>query len=107
MPNYINNFKSHKIPGVAKNVCCCEQKIAYNFLFSWAWNSYETKSKILSLIQNDLIREKDGKFKKYDIDLIYHYVLQSYDRYITGHDHIFTSYEALAAVIYSDIYKAA
>lgn len=102
----LENFKPHKIPGTPKNICCCEQKIAYNFLFSYVDGSSRSKETNLSLIQNHLSREQSGSLKKYDIDLIYHYILQSYDRYLTGKNHIFTSYEGLAAVIYSDVFKA-
>lgn len=28
-------MKTHKIRGVEKSVCCCEQKIAYNLAFSY------------------------------------------------------------------------
>lgn len=28
-------MKYHKIKGIEKNVCTCEQKIAYNLAFSW------------------------------------------------------------------------
>lgn len=104
---YLNNFKPHKIRGIDKNICCCEQVIAYNFLFSYADGSNRSKERNLSLIQDNLSREKSGSMKKYDIDLIYHYILQSYDRYTTGNAHIFSNYEALAAVIYSDVFKAA
>lgn len=105
--SYLDNFKAHKVPGIAKNICCAEQVIAYNFLFSYAHIGGREKNINLSLIQNELTREQSGKFKKFDIDLIYHFILQSYDRYINGRTHIFSNYEALAAVVYSDIFKAA
>ena len=37
-------IKYHKIPKVEKSVCTAEQKIAYNYAFSW----YEIGKKILS-----------------------------------------------------------
>ena len=100
---YIDNFKAHKIPGILKNVCNAEQKIAYNFLFA----RHDTpKNKALSMIQDTLNREQYTTFKKYDIDLIYHYVLQSFDRYhnynSTG---ILWSFEEIGKVIYSDVYQ--
>lgn len=103
-------FRSHKIPGIAKSICNAEQVIAYNFLFQWTLNDHE-KNYALSCIQNALIREQETRFKKYDIDLIYHYVLQSYDRYNADRSpynnmtKVFSSYEELAKVIYSDYFK--
>ena len=97
-------FKAHTIPGIKKAVCNAEQKIAYNFLFA----RHDTpKNKALSMIQDTLSREQYTTFKKYDIDLIYHYVLQSFDRYhnynSTG---ILWSFEEIGEVIYSDVYQA-
>lgn len=28
-------MKLHKIPGIDKNICACEQKVAYNYAFMW------------------------------------------------------------------------
>ena len=103
----MKNFKPHKIPGVEKSVCCAEQKIADNLLFMWAKGSTgNEKTYSLSCIQNQLAREKDTTFKRFDIDLVYHYILQSWDRYRNAECYIFTSYEDLASVIYSDCFKA-
>lgn len=43
------NFKSHKLPGIDKGVCCAEQVIAYNYLFSWTLNDHD-KNKALDHI---------------------------------------------------------
>lgn len=99
--SYIDNFKPHAIPSIKKTVCNAEQKIAYNFLFA----RHDTpKNKALDTIQKSLAAGKETNFKKYDIDLIYHYILQSYDRYMkynsTG---ILWNYEEIGSVIYSDI----
>lgn len=98
---YIDNFKSHKIPGILKNVCNAEQKIAYNFLFA----RHETpKHKALDMIQRQLSEEQYTTFKKYDIDLIYHYILQSYERYMQHNNTgILWSYEEIGSVIFSDV----
>lgn len=100
MKNYINNFKPHKIPGIEKSVCNAEQKIAYNFLFA----RHDTpKYKALDMIQKALAAGKETNFKKYDIDLIYHYVLQSYERYMTHNKTgILWSYSEIGNVINSD-----
>ena len=87
----------HKIRNIDINICNCEQKIAYNYLFA---NCDIPKDKALNIIQFSLARTP-GIYKKYDIDLIYHYVLSSFDRYINyNHSHILTSYEEIGKVIY-------
>ena len=101
---YYEAFKAHAIPGIKKAVCNAEQKIAYNFMFSYR---DITKSKALDCIQNTLIREQQTTFKKYDIDLIYHYILQSYERYIKHNKSgILTSFEEIGNIIFSDVFKA-
>ena len=91
------NFKPHKIPNVDVNICNCEQKIAYNYLFA---NCDIPKEKALDIIQNRLSRNEKVK-NKYDIDLIYHYVLSSFDRYMKyNNSHILTSYAEIGSVIY-------
>lgn len=100
-------FTPHKILGIAKSVCCAEQKIADNLLFMWAKGSTgDNKTYSLSCIQRQLADGKETTFKKFDIDLIYHYILQSWDRYRNAECYIFTSYEDLAKIIYSDCFKA-
>lgn len=96
-------FKSHKIRKIDKSICNCEQKIAYNYLVTY-YDSMN-KNKFLDFTQNSLAREKNNSMKKYDIDLIYHYILQSYDRYIANKYHILASYEEIGSVIYSDYFK--
>ena len=34
-------MKTHKIKGINIEVCNAEQKIAYNFLFSWTLNKHD------------------------------------------------------------------
>ena len=110
------NFKPHKIPSVNISICCKEQKIAYNYLFSWAIN-FRTKDYVLSCIQAELASKAAGTYEKdykplytwtpggVDYDLVYHYILQSFDRYTAKSPKIFTSYAEIASVIYSDVFK--
>lgn len=112
------NFKAHKIPNIDISVCCKEQVIAYNYLFNWSINE-RNKNYTLNCIQKELASKAAGTynelykpFKKWtpggvDYDLVYHYILQSYDRYIKTKRRILSSYEELASVIYSDFYKIA
>ena len=101
--DYTKRFKSHKIRNVDLSVCNCEQKIAYNYLFSWTINERD-KTYILSCIQSDLSRRSD--MDKYDKDLIYHYILQNFSRYIEAGRPIFGDFESLGKFIKSDFYKA-
>jgi len=95
-------FKSHKINGIDKNICNAEQKIAYNYLFAYAKTA--TKNKALDIIQKSLAAGQSVDPKKYDIDLIYHYVLQSIDRYQNyNNSGILTSYAEIGKVIFSEI----
>lgn len=89
-------FTPHKIRNIDKSICNCEQKIAYNYLSSY----YDmTKSDFLDFCQKSLARQKENQMKKYDIDLIYHYLLNSYNKYITAGHPILTSYEAIGEII--------
>lgn len=86
-------MKKHKIRNVDIEVCCCEQKIAYNFLFAWGHMKVD-----------DLIRMTSGsidenkKLKRYDKQLIIELIKKSYDRYKSGRS-ILTSYEEIGQVI--------
>ena len=114
----MQKFKSHKIPGIDKNICCAEQVIAYNYLFSWCLNDHD-KSYALDHIQKELSAKAAGTYNelyhpihpekpgRYDYDLVYHFILQSWDRYIENNKPIFGDYSKLATIIYSDHYKAA
>ena len=73
-------MKGHKIKGVDRNVCTCEQKIAYNFAFMW----YDTGRRILNSEGTDEEKEEEistriyknvknsleDMRKKYDVELI-------------------------------------
>ena len=112
------NFKAHKIPGIDLKVCCKEQKVAYNYLFSWSINEHN-KDYILDCIQKELASKAAGTYNELykpfhtwkpggvDYDLVYHYILESYDRYIATNHKIFGSYSELSSVIYSDYFQAA
>ena len=108
-------YKSHKIRGIEKAICNAEQKIAYNYLFSWATGTHE-KNYALSCIQRELSAKANGTYNElynplhpaignYDYDLVYHYILQSWDRYIEQGKPIFASYESIGRVVYSDYFK--
>ena len=74
-------LKCRKISGIDKNVCTCEQKIAYNYAFSWM-NVYQRRTKgltnvadksavfqdIIDFIIKDIKSKKE--MQKYNIDAI-------------------------------------
>lgn len=74
-------LKCRKIRGIDKNVCTCEQKIAYNYAFAWV-DTYKRrvnnlisaidKSIVFQDIINFIIKDIDSKeeMKKYNIDAI-------------------------------------
>lgn len=97
----------HKIRNVDKNICCCEQKIAYNYLFAHSnyshlkskhinicFDYYTERKNNLDFIKKDLLRHNEI-IKKYDIDLIFHIILFNYDKYVFNDTHIFTTYEEI------------
>lgn len=89
-------FYPHKLRNIDLDTCNCEKVLAYNFLFRYA--DIE-KHKALDIIQKSLMN--DINRKKYDIDLIYHYVLSSYSRFMQHNkSHILTSYSEIGSVIY-------
>lgn len=90
-------MKPHKIRNIDLSICNAEQKIAYNYLSCY----YDMKkSDLLEFCQKALYREKDKSMKRYDIDLIYHYILSSYSNYVISANHpILTSYEAIGELI--------
>lgn len=101
------NLKGHKIPGVDKSVCNKEQKVAYNLLFAHCGILKNNRNIALDLIQKNLARAPHIYYKNLNIDLIYHYVLQSIDRYAKyNNSGILTSYEEIGKLIYSDIEKS-
>lgn len=89
------NIKPHKIRNVDIEICNAEQKIAYNYLSTY-YNSM-SRFNLLDYCQKCLAR--DAGNKKYNVDLVYHYILSSYDRFINAKYHILTSYEAIGELI--------
>lgn len=71
----------HKIPGIDINECNAEQKIAYNYAFSWGDGKSDAQT-IFPLIQRDLARRHKDDMSKYDVDLIYSYILRNLQRYM-------------------------
>ena len=65
-----------KLPKFADHGCYCEQKIAYNHLFSYAYINGWPLDYILKTIDNN------EKIKKYDITAIKSCIIKNYDNYI-------------------------
>lgn len=74
-------IKCKKLNGVEKSICTCEQKIAYNYAFSWCY-TYKRRTKecttaiqkaevlqdIIDFVTKDILRRED--MKKYNPDAI-------------------------------------
>lgn len=59
-------YNTHKIQNVEKNMCSVEQKIAYNYAFSWYRKNIDIElyNYIVSCVSSDIDRHE--KMKKYD-----------------------------------------
>lgn len=96
-------FKVKKIRNVDKNICFAEQKIAYNYAFSWRDILEKIyKSDKANSIKNadyqtvinwiiDGIKEQEID-KKYNLDAIIHCLRNGLEDYLSGFS-ILTSYE--------------
>lgn len=88
-------FKAHKITKVDKNICCCEQKIAYNYGFMNFDILKKVKENCIAIqfqesLQdtiNSMIQscEENGISKKYNIDLIVIAYRQAMNRDFLNH----------------------
>lgn len=88
-------MKKHKIPNVAINICCAEQKIADNFLFSWS--DFAKRCGVvegLEAIKADILRHEKIT-KKYNINLIFSIICENIEKYISYNVLIFSSYEEI------------
>lgn len=65
-----------KLPRFTEHNCYCEQKIAYNYLFSYAHINDWPLDYILKCADNN------NKIKKYDITAIKSCIIKNYDNYI-------------------------
>lgn len=102
-------FKVRKIRNIDKKVCCCEQKIAYNYAFSYSDILKKAKKKCFTAIQFDEILQetidmiiKDCKRnetdKKYNLDvIIIAYRNAIHNDYLNGFE-ILTSYEEIGKI---------
>lgn len=98
-------MKMHKIKNVDKSVCTCEQKIAYNYAFSWRTqlekiyksdNVQFVKTEAYQRIINFVIDElkRNGTDKKYNIDAIIHCFRNGIENYLNGYS-VIASYEEI------------
>ena len=100
-------LKTHKIPGIEKAICTAEQKICYNFCFSWTINPHE-KDYVVACIKKQIQGEKDGtitsihpiNWDKYNTDLIIELINMHFERYAETNQKIFSDYESLGKFFY-------
>lgn len=98
--------KVHKIPNVNIEVCNAEQKIAYNYLFSWTLNKHD-KEYAYECVKSQIYGEIEGKihtfhptnWKRYNVDYILELFYRNYDKYIEAGKPIFSNYEDLGGFI--------
>jgi len=69
-----------KLPDFKNHNCYCEQKIAYNFLFSYAHINECPLNVILGLFNGSDAYVK--KFEKYDLEAIKNCILKNYEQYV-------------------------
>lgn len=88
-------MKLHKIPGIDKNICTCEQKVAYNYAFMWRDSlekiyksdaSEAVKSEAYQDIINYVISslKEHETDKKYNIDAIINCFRNGIKNYMEG-----------------------
>lgn len=98
-------MKMHKIPKIDKNICTCEQKIAYNYAFMWrntlekirkSDNMQTVKDEAYQKIIDNVINsiQENGIDKRYNIDAIIHCFRNGIKRYMEGFEILF-SYEEI------------
>lgn len=63
-------MKTHKIRGIDKAICTAEQKLAYNFVWSWSLNSdHLSGGELYECIRNDIL-QRENIITKYNVDAI-------------------------------------
>ena len=98
-------MKTRKIRGVPKKICCCEQKIAYNFAFArrdFLQNARQCDDKAvyektLKAVEKMILDNPD--IRKYNIDAVLYFFIAGIDKYLDIEGcGIFTSYEQIGNV---------
>lgn len=103
-------MKMHKIRGIDKNICTCEQKIAYNYAFKWypqlknIYNSNNAQfvkcdgyQKIIDFVADSI--KTNGIDKKYNIDAIIHCFRNGIKNYMEfNNSGIITNYEDIGKI---------
>lgn len=90
-----------KIPGVEKEICTAEQKIAYNFAFRY--RDFDGQKEVIDLLQvvaND-IKNNEKMMRMYDIDSIIHCLRNGYIEYRKNYPAIITDYKTIGKIFYT------
>ena len=101
-------MKVHKIRNVDKKVCFAEQKIAYNYAFSWRYilekiyksdNAEFVKEEAYQDIINHVIDgiKREGIDKRYNMDVIVHCFRNGIKKYLNGYS-ILMSYKEIGEI---------
>ena len=88
-------MEKHKIRNIDIDICCCEQKIAYNYLFSYVTcgmseNDIRWAKRI---VYKDIYARKD--MKRYYREYIFELFCDNLQKYIDENTPIFGTYEAI------------
>lgn len=76
----------HKIPGVDKKVCTCEQMLAYNYASCWAGTT------ITGPRLGILVLERNNGDNRYNWGAVAHLLDMYLDKYRAAKYHILTNY---------------
>ena len=96
-------MKTHKISGIEKNVCTCEQKIAYNMAFSdydCINNVTEKEGRVAGLsfaykMRDNHIRKMIEDGTRYNMDAVFCAYNAGIENYCGLKFHILTSYKEI------------
>ena len=93
-------LKTHKIPGIEKEVCTAEQKIAYNLAFAHYTSIQDAPTAAEALAtachRRDIsLKELQKNGTRYNIDAIFCAYNAGIMDYTKSKYHIFTSYEEI------------
>ena len=92
-------MKKHKIRNVNIEICCCEQKIAYNYLFSYITCEMSEMDIrwVKTIVYKDIYARED--MKRYWREYIFALFCDNLQKYIDNKTPIFSSYEQIGNFI--------
>lgn len=89
-------MKKHKIRNVDIETCCAEQKIAYNYLFSYSINYSNDFEWCCKSVEKNLNRTDNHR---YDTKYVYNLFCRNFKKYVDNKTPIFGTYEQIGNFI--------